>query len=461
MIDYILRRLLLMIPTLLGITIVVFAVMAAAPGGISAASLVDGQNLDPEARREIEAYYNRIYGLDSPPAVQYLRWLNNVSPIGFEFDDNAEIKSFSFTKGSDLGKSFRYGRPVAELLSERVPITLLLNTISIPIIYIIAIAIGVYAATRRGSRFDVISGGIMLALWSIPTMLAGVLMIGFFSNVQYWHWFPTGGLSSSEAGRLPFMPHWGSMRDVGVFILTTAFATSLSVLLAVQESPRFRAIVIALIAIAAAIVMSLALPESSQSLGWTILLPITLLVLTVPIALSDYAVLRIAYLGFFGLILGIVIAMHFTQGSFVRGFLFDRLWHLILPVICLSYGGFAALTKLTRTAVLENLMSDYARTARAKGLAEDDVIWRHVFRNSLLPLITVAASLLPSMLGGSVIVESIFSIEGMGKLAIEAVQTRDRELVLSITLLSGLLTLIGYLLSDVLYAIADPRISYD
>jgi peptide/nickel transport system permease protein len=336
-----------------------------------------------------------------------------------------------------------------------------LNTISIPIIYIIAIAIGVYAATRRGSRFDMISGGIMLALWSIPTMLAGVLMIGFFSNVQYWHWFPTGGLSSSEAGRLPFMPHWGSMRDVGVFILTTAFATSLSVLLAVQSSPKFRAIVIALIAIAAAIIMAQALPESSQSIGWTILLPITLLVFTVPIALSDYTVLRIAYLGFFGLILGIAIAMHFTQDSFVRGFLFDRLWHLILPVICLSYGGFAALTKLTRTAVLENLMSDYARTARAKGLAEDDVIWRHVFRNSLLPLITVAASLLPSMLGGSVIVESIFSIEGMGKLAIEAVQTRDRELVLSITLLSGLLTLIGYLLSDILYAIADPRISYD
>jgi peptide/nickel transport system permease protein len=461
MTDYILRRLLLMIPTLLGITIVVFAVMAAAPGGISAASLVDGQNLDPEARREIEAYYNRIYGLDSPPTVQYLRWLNNVSPIGFEFDDNAEIQSFSFTKGSDLGNSFRYGRPVAELLSERVPITLLLNTVSIPIIYIIAIAIGVYAATRRGSQFDVISGGAMLALWSIPTMLAGVLMIGFFSNVQYWHWFPTGGLSSSESSKLPFMPHWGSLRDVGVFLLTTVFATGLSVWLAATGSTMGRTCIFALMAIAAAMVMALALPESSQSVGWTILLPIILLVLTVPIALSDYTVLRIVYLGFFGLIIGIAIAMHFTQGSFVRGFLFDRIWHLILPVICLSYGGFAALTKLTRTAVLENLTSDYARTARAKGLAEDDVIWRHVFRNSLLPLITVVASLLPSLLGGSVIVESIFSIEGMGKLAIEAVQTRDRELVLSITLLSGLLTLIGYLVSDILYALADPRISYD
>ena len=450
-----------MIPTLLGITIVVFTVMAAAPGGISAANLVDGQNLDPEAKREIEAYYNRIYGLDSPPFIQYLRWLNNVSPIGFEFDEQSQINGFSLTKGSDLGKSFRYGRPVADLLSERVPITLLLNTISIPIIYIIAITIGVYAATRRGSQFDITSGGVMLALWSIPTMLAGVMLIGFFSNVQYWHWFPTGGLSSSESAGLPFMPHWGSLKDVAVFLLITAGSTGFSVWIAAQGTAKVRAVIFAAIAIACAIVMAQSLPESSQSAGWTMLLPIVFLVLTVPIALSNYTVLRISYLGIFGLILGMAIAMHFDQHSFIRGFLLDRVWHLILPVVCLSYGGFAALTKLTRTAVLENLMSDYARTARAKGLAENDVIWRHVFRNSLLPLITVAASLLPGLLGGSVIVESIFSIEGMGKLAIEAVQTRDRELVLSITLLSGLLTLIGYLLSDILYAVADPRISYD
>ncbi|MCG7954150.1 MAG: ABC transporter permease subunit, partial [Candidatus Thiodiazotropha endolucinida] len=87
--------------------------------------------------------------------------------------------------------------------------------------------------------------------------------------------------------------------------------------------------------------------------------------------------------------------------------------------------------------------------------------WRLVFGYSLLPLITVAASLLPSLLAGSIIVESIFSIEGMGKLAVEAVQTRDRELVLSITLIGGMLTLLGYLLADLLYALADPRVSYD
>jgi ABC-type dipeptide/oligopeptide/nickel transport system permease component len=130
-------------------------------------------------------------------------------------------------------------------------------------------------------------------------------------------------------------------------------------------------------------------------------------------------------------------------------------------VLCLTYGGFAFLTKLTRSAVLENLASDYARTARAKGLPSRIVLFRHVFRNSLIPLITLAAGILPGLLAGSIIVESIFSIPGMGQLAIYAVQTRDRELVLAEALVSGLLGLLSYLLSDLSYAIADPRVSYE
>ncbi|HFC93548.1 MAG TPA: ABC transporter permease, partial [Leucothrix mucor] len=131
------------------------------------------------------------------------------------------------------------------------------------------------------------------------------------------------------------------------------------------------------------------------------------------------------------------------------------------PIIALSYGGFAALAKIMRTSILENLNADYARTARAKGVAESDVLWRHVFRNSLLPLITILAGLLPGLLGGSVIIEQIFSIDGMGKLVIEATMSRDREVVLSITLIAGLLTLLGYLISDFLYTLVDPRIQYD
>ncbi|MEW8052057.1 MAG: ABC transporter permease [Candidatus Thiodiazotropha sp.] len=461
MLTYLLRRLLLMLPTLLGITLVVFVVMAASPGGISAQSLVEGQNLDPEAKKEIEAYYNRLYGLDDPPYLQYLRWLNNVSPIGFTFDEENRMSGFSFNKGSDLGRSFRYGRPVTELLAERVPITILLNVLSIPIVYLLALLVGVRAAVERGRSFDVSSGMIMLALWSVPTMLAGVLMIGFFANEQYWRWFPTAGLSDRLVLDQVFMPHWSSLWDIALLFVVVTIAISLFLALGRIALRPFRETAFGLIWAVLGAAMVYQLPEAQRSLTLWIGFPAVSALLAAWLASSDYRLLR--QLGFLttGLLVGLLLAVYWMQGTWVRGFLLDRLWHLALPVICLSYGGFAGLAKLTRTAVLENLLSDYARTARAKGLAEAVVLWRHVFRNSLLPLITVAASLLPSLLAGSVIVESIFSIEGMGKLAVEAVQTRDRELVLSITLIGGCLTLLGYLLADILYALADPRVSYE
>ena len=150
-----------------------------------------------------------------------------------------------------------------------------------------------------------------------------------------------------------------------------------------------------------------------------------------------------------------------VAGSWEHGWLLDVVWHLILPVICLSYGGSAFLTKLTRGSILENLQADYVRTARAKGVNEHDVLYRHVFRNSLLALITVAASILPALLGGSVIVESIFSIPGMGRLGVESVQFRDREVVMAVTLIGGIIGLLSQILRDLLYALADPRVTYD
>lgn len=411
MLVYVFRRLLLMVPTLAGITLVVFVVMAASPGGLGAQALVDGSQLEPQARAALEAYYNRRYGLDQPPPVQYLRWLNAISPVGFTREADGSLGAFSFFKGSDLGESFRYGRPVSALLAERVPITLLLNLLTIPLIYVLAIAIGVRAAARAGGRFDVTSNVVLLGLWSIPSMLAGVLLIGFFASAQYWHWFPTGGLSSREALQAPFLPY---------FPTATAALTTVGCILGGTVAA-----------------VALALRRGAGAV-WVMLC------------------------GVCGLAAGVWLAR--ATGALAdaqAGFLLDRLWHLALPVLVLSYGGLAFLAKLARSAVLENLAADYARTARAKGVAETDVLWRHVFRNSLLPLITVSAGLLPGLLAGSVVVESLFGIDGMGKLAVEAVQTRDRELVLSVTLVSGVLTLVGYLLADLAYALADPRVSYD
>ncbi len=139
----------------------------------------------------------------------------------------------------------------------------------------------------------------------------------------------------------------------------------------------------------------------------------------------------------------------------------DRLWHLILPIICLTYGGFAYLSRLTRANMLEVVREDYIRTARAKGLSERLVIFKHAFRNALLPIVTLLAFLLPAMFGGSVIIESIFSIPGMGQLGFEAVLSRDYPVIMAITTISALLTLVGLLLSDLLYAALDPRIKLE
>ena len=363
MLNYIIRRLLLMIPTLLGITAVVFFVMAASPGGVGGALRNEQGELDTESEqgKAMREYYDKRYGLDRPPIVQYFRWLNLVSPIGWEQnfgeDGAVEYGNFGF-KAPDLGTSFSKGRPVVDLYKESLPITLLLNIITTPIIYVVAIISGIYAARHRGEWFDVGSGTVMLALWSMPTMWAGVMLIGFFGNEEYWHWFPAGGLSSTLADEMRFFPSW-------------------------------------------------------------------------------------------------------DDGGFHRGWLLDRLWHLVLPIICMTYAGFAFLSKLMRSSMLENMSADFVRTARAKGVDSHSVLWRHVFRNSLLPLITVAANLVPGLLVGSLIVEWIFSINGMGNLMIQAIFARDRELVLGTTMIAGIITLVSILVADLCYVFADPRVSYE
>lgn len=358
MLTYIIRRILLMIPTLLGVTAVVFFVMAYSPGGVGGPLLGDIEGgLQGDARNVVRDYYNKRYGLDRPPVVQYIRWLNQVSPLGFGTMQGGETGSFGI-KWPDLGYSFSKGRRVTELYREALPITIVLNLISTPIVYVVAILAGILMARYRGRGFDVASGVTFLALWSIPTIWAGVMLIGFLANREYLKWFPAGGLNSTLAGTMPFLPGTDA----------TGFQT-----------------------------------------GW----------------------------------------------------LLDRLWHLILPVACMVYGGFAFLGKLTRSAMLENLSSDYVRTARAKGVDDRTVLFRHTFRNSLLPLITVAAGILPGLLAGSVIIEKIFSIPGMGLLTIDAIYARDRELVLAGTLIGGLLGLFCIIVADVCYAIADPRVSYE
>ncbi len=356
MTSYIIRRLLLLVPTLVGMTAVVFFIIALSPGGIGASLLSKEMQLRPAERKALEDYYNKRYGLKDPAVVQYLRWLNRVSPIGFKVSESGKLGAPTIKK-PDLGESFYRQRPVADVILEALPITVLLNVISIPVTYAVAIFFGVQAAKHRGKLLDVTTGTLFLGLWSVPVIWAGVMLIGFLANRQFLWLFPANGLHDVRADSMAFLPS-------------------------------------------------------------------------------------------------------FSDG-FQRGWLLDMLWHLVLPVICMSYGSFAFLSKLTRGAMLENIAADFARTARAKGLSSRVVLYRHVFRNSVVPLITVAASILPALITGAIIVETIFGISGMGKLAIDAINTRDRELFLADTLLASFLVLIGYLLADIGYAIADPRVTYE
>ena len=404
MLSYLIRRVLLFIPTLIGATAVIFMLMALSPISIVDVLLPPGGNLLPGQRAARETYLQERYGLGDPALVQYLRWLNNISPVGFRTwksedpevveakkkqaalraEKERELAAAGTTgnalqrelrkyvvrprpgdirldrpavKAPDLGNSFVQSRPVWPIIATALPTTLILETVSLPVAVAIAIVSGIWAAKHRGKAQDVATGTVLLALYSIPVMWVGVMMVGYLANVHYFKVFPAEGLHDMRADAMTFFPRF--------------------------------------------------------------------------------------------------------EGGFRRGYLLDSVWHLALPVICISYGMFAFYSKLARTALLETLSADFVRTARAKGLAEKVVLYRHAFRNSLLPIITALAMSVPSLILGTVVVETIFGLNGMGRLVVDSLKANDRELFLSVSVIWLLVQLGAYLLADVLYAVADPRVSYD
>lgn len=176
---------------------------------------------------------------------------------------------------------------------------------------------------------------------------------------------------------------------------------------------------------------------------------------------------------------GVVLLNFFTIGSPLKWFptagfesidtsqmttiqyLKDVTWHIFLPITCMTYGSLAALSRYARTGLLDIIRADFIRTARAKGLSEPVVIVKHAARNGMIPIITLMATLLPVLIGGSVVIEVIFGIPGMGRLGFEAIMLRDYNVIMAILLISSVLTLIGMLLSDLMYALVDPRITFD
>lgn len=221
---------------------------------------------------------------------------------------------------------------------------------------------------------------------------------------------------------------------------------------------------------------TLILSVSALALSLLIALPIGIYAALKPYSASDYAQTFLVYLGrsmpsfWFGLMLIIIFSVRlkwFPAGGMrsledARGLqaLSDLVKHIILPLSVLTFLQITGWVRYIRSSMLDTINSDYVRTARAKGLRERTVIYRHALRNALIPVVTLVALDIPALVGGGVVVETVFSWPGMGRLLYDAIISKDTNLAMACLLLLGLLTMLGSLLADIAYAIIDPRIRY-
>jgi microcin C transport system permease protein len=361
MANYIIRRLLLMIPTLFGILLINFAIVQFAPGGpidriaaqsagiaAEVTSLTSGTasqsmettsatsgstsryrgaaGLDPVILAELE----KQFGFDKPAHVRFLKMLGDYLTL-------------------DFGRSYYKNTPVITLIAEKLPVSLSLGLWTLLLVYLISIPLGIRKAVRDGSRFDVWTSGVIIVGYAVPGFLFAVFLIILFAGGSYFQVFPLRGLVSDN---------W-------------------------------------------------------ETLGW-----------------------------------GARIA--------------DYFWHITLPVIAMAIGGFATLTMLTKNAFLDEIHKLYVMTARAKGLAENRILYGHVFRNAMLVVIaTFPATFITLLFTASLLIEIIFSLDGLGLLGFEAVLTRDYPVVFGSLFIFTLLGLLLNLLADIAYTIVDPRIDFE
>ena len=333
---YIIRRLLLMIPTIIGITILCFALTQFIPGGpveqmisrIRATSAEQGvdasRTITEEEVENIKAYF----GFDKPAHVRYLKWLGNVFRL-------------------NLGTSYAYEEPVWDVIASKFPISLFFGLTSFFISYLVCIPLGMMKAVKNNSVFDTLSSVIIFAGYVMPGYALGILLITFLGGGSFLDWFPISGMISDNF-------------------------------------------------------------ESLTLSGKTL----------------------------------------------------DFLHHMILPLTCYMAGEFAFLTMLMKNSVIDEIKKDYMRTAMVKGSTFKRAVWKHAFRNSLIPLATRLSEIFTVMFASALLIEKIFDIDGMGLLIFNSIISNDYNVVMGIILLSSVMLLLGRLFSDILYVTVDPRIKF-
>ena len=341
MLSYLLKRVLLMLPTLLGALTITFVVVQFVPGGpveqmmaeARAGSGGDGASDGYRASRDVDAKQiaelKKLYGFDKPAHERYLDMLANFARF-------------------DLGRSFMHNKDVWQLIKEKLPVSISLGLWSFLLAYLVSIPLGVAKAVREGTRFDTATTLLVLVGYAIPGFVLGVLLIVLFAGGTFLDWFPLRGLTSD---------HWAE-------------------------------------------------------LSW-------------PARIADY------------------------------------FWHLALPLTCLTIGSFAITTMLTKNTFVEEMRKQYVLVARAKGLSQRRVLYKHVFRNALIPLVTgFPAAFVHAFFAGSVLIETLFSLDGLGLLGYEAVVRRDYPVVLGSLYFFTLIGLVVKLVSDLLYLWVDPRVQF-
>lgn len=346
MLSYILKRLLLMIPTLFGVMLVTFAVTQFVPGGPveQLISQLEGNTVSGEASSGTRGLYRGATGLDEEH-IQEIREL-------YGFDKPVHERFILMMKNYitfDFGESYFHNRSVMELIISKLPVSISLGVWTFFIVYLTCIPLGIAKAVRDGSLFDVVSSTIILIGYSIPGFVLGITLLVFFGGGSFYDVFPLRGLVSDN---------WESLSLVDKVL--------------------------------------------------------------------------------------------------------DYLWHMVLPITASVIGSFAVMTMLTKNSFIEEIRKQYVLTARAKGLSEKSVLYRHVFRNAVIPLITgFPAAFIGAFFTGSLLIETIFSLDGLGLLSYESVLKRDYPVVMGTLYLFTLLGLVAKLLADISYVLIDPRIHFD
>lgn len=336
MFEYLVKRLGLALITLLIIMAVSYFLLRMAPGDPTRSSIMDSNadaselSAEKGALAENTALREKLH-LDKPVYIGFLYWLKGVVLHG-DFGTSASIDP---------------GRPVSDIIMERLPVTIKLNIFAVFIIYILAIPLGIYAAIYPDTYFDRSTTFVLFFLYSLPGMWVALLLQAYLCQGGMYPIFPLSGLTPDN-------------------------------------------------------------PESLNS--WQLL--------------------------------------------------WQTARHYILPVTCLSYAGFAGISRFARSSMLEVVNTEYIRMARAKGLSENVVIFKHALRNGMITLITLFAGLLPGLVAGSIIVEYVFNISGMGSLSLLSLNSRDYPVQMALFCFGGALTLGGILLADILYVMVDPRIKF-